>query len=75
MTQTSETSSITPQEVPRQSRLNMLVSFPKILLMNPGAFRNLRAIAPNEERYVRPPRRYEIPPFHKDMKCCTSNEK
>jgi len=56
MTQTSETSSITPQEVPRQSRLNMLVSFPKILLMNPGAFRNLRAIAPNEERYVRPPR-------------------
>jgi hypothetical protein len=32
------------------------------------------AMDPDEERYLRPPREYEIPPFHESMKYCTSNE-
>ena len=28
----------------------------------------------DETRYVRPPRQYEIPPFHKDMNYCSSHE-
>jgi len=32
-------------------------------------------VGPDEERYVRPPREYEIPPFREGTKHCTSNEK
>jgi hypothetical protein len=47
----------------------------KILIKNPAALRKLRVMGPDEERYVRPPRQYEIPPFYEGMKYCTSNEK
>jgi hypothetical protein len=63
----------TPQEEPRQSRL--IVTLAKIMLKHPNVFRTLRVMGPDEERYVRPPRQYEIPPFHKGMKYRTSNEK
>jgi hypothetical protein len=62
------------QEVPEQSGLKTLVSLTKILLRNPAAFRKLRVMGPDEERFVRPPRQYEVPPFRKDMQYCTSNE-
>jgi transglutaminase-like putative cysteine protease len=32
-------------------------------------------MGPDEERYVRPPREYEIPEYRKGMRYCTSNEK
>jgi hypothetical protein len=46
-----------------------------MMLKNAGAFRRLRVMHPGEERYVRPPREYQIPQFHESMKYCTSNEK
>ncbi len=71
-------STITEQNNAAQAeagRLNLLVTLAKILIKNPGVFKTLRVMEPDEERYVRPPREYEIPPFHKDMRYCTSNEK
>ncbi len=62
------------QEMPKQSRLTEAVSLTKMLLKNVGALRKLRAMSPDEERYVRPPREYEIPSFHQSMRYCTSNE-
>jgi hypothetical protein len=63
-----------PQEEFKQSGLKTLVSLTKMLLRNPAAFRKLRVMGPDEERYVRPQRQYEVPPFRKDMQYCTSNE-
>jgi hypothetical protein len=77
MTQVSEITEqeYTPQELPKQSRLTEVASFAKMMLTNPAYFRKLREMGPDEERYVRPPREYQIPPFHQDMRYCTSNEK
>ena len=62
----------TAREVPTQSSL--IVTLAKMMLKNPGAFRKLRVMGPDEERYVRAPREYQIPPFHESMRYCTSNE-
>jgi Transglutaminase-like superfamily len=59
------------QELPKQSRL----TFATMLLKNPAVLKKFRVMGPDEERYVRPPREYEIPPFHEGMRYCTSNEK
>ncbi len=40
----------------------------------PHILKTLRTMGPDEERYVRPPRRYELPRYRKGMKYCTSNE-
>jgi hypothetical protein len=81
MTQVSEITKqeSTPQTIPslevqRQSNLKAMLSFAKILLKNPSALRTFRVMGPDEERYVRPPREYEIPPFRDDMRYRTSNE-
>jgi hypothetical protein len=70
MTQVSE---ITGQELQKQSRLKTLGSLAK--MFTPHAVRKFRVMGPDEERYVRSPRQYEIPPFREDMKYCISNEK
>ena len=59
------------QELPKQSRL----TFATMMLKNPAILRKVRVMGPDEERYVRPPREYEIPPFRESMRYCTSNEK
>jgi hypothetical protein len=63
------------REVQRQSKLKGSLLFAKMLLKNPAVFRTFRVMGPDEERYVRPPRQYEIPSFRSDMRYCTSNEK
>jgi len=63
------------QELPKQSKLKVTLSLTKMMLKNAGAFRKLRNMGPDEERYVRPPREYRIPSSHESMKFCTSNEK
>ncbi len=77
MTQVSEITEqeYTSQELPKQSRLTEAASLAKMMLKNPASFRKLRVMGPDEERYVRPPREYQIPPFHEDMRYSTSNEK
>jgi hypothetical protein len=64
-----------PQELSKQSRLMKAASFAKMMFNNAGEFRKLRVMGPDEERYIRPPRQYEIPPFRDDMRYSTSNEK
>jgi hypothetical protein len=77
MTQASEITEQghTSQEVPKTSKLGAGMTFARMLLENPAALKKFRVMGPDEERYVRPPRAYEIPPFRESMKYCTSNEK
>ena len=64
----------TPQEMQKQSMLEMGSTLLKMLPKNPAALKKFMVMSPNEERYVRPPREYELPKYRKDMKHCTSNE-
>jgi hypothetical protein len=73
--QESTPQTIPLQEVQRQSKLKAMLSPAKMLLKSPSALRTFRVMGPDEERYVRPPREYQIPPFHEDMRYSTSNEK
>ncbi len=65
----------TSDEVPKTSMLGVGMTFARMLLENPAALKKFRVMGPDEERYVRPPRQYEIPPFRENMEYCTSNEK
>jgi Transglutaminase-like superfamily len=64
-----------PQEVPKQSKLWWGLTVARLLLRNPGALKKLMVMGPDEPRYVRPPREYELPEYREDMRRCTSNEK
>ena len=50
-------------------------SFVKLYLSDPGAFRRLRHLQPEEERYARPARSYALPPYRAGMKHSSSNER
>jgi hypothetical protein len=58
--------------MPKQSKAKEWISLIKIVFSSD--WRKLRAMNP-EERFVRPQKEYDIPPFHDDMRYCTSNEK
>jgi len=75
MTRVSEITEPGSQELPKQSRLGWGLTFARMLLANPAALKKLMVMGPDEERYVRPPREYELPPFRESMRYCTSNEK
>jgi hypothetical protein len=62
------------QRVPKQTTFGMGLALAQMLL-RPGALKKLRVMGPDEPRYVRPPREYEIPAYRAGMKHCTSNEK
>jgi hypothetical protein len=53
---------------------NTLLSYAKVLLTNPSSFVRLRRMDRGEERYVAPPRSYELPAYRNCMKYSTSNE-
>jgi hypothetical protein len=46
----------------------------KMLLKNPSMLIWLRRMGPDEERYITPPRPYELPEYRKGMKYSTSKE-
>jgi len=46
-----------------------------MLFRDPSGFKKLMVMGPDEPRYVRPPREYELPEYRKGMKHCTSTEK
>ncbi|MGZ4910448.1 MAG: hypothetical protein ACXVI1_06880 [Halobacteriota archaeon] len=69
------TEQATAQEVPAKSGAAGSRAIVTTMLTNPGTFRRLWTMVRDEKRYVRPPRAYAIPPFRKDMKYCSSNEK
>jgi Transglutaminase-like superfamily len=47
----------------------------QMLLKNPAILKKMMVMGPDEPRYVRRPREYELPEYRKGMKVCTSNEK
>lgn len=63
----------TSHEGPKQE--NLIITLSKIFLKNPASIKRMRVMDPDEKRFVRPPRQYDVPPFRKDMKYCTSNDK
>jgi hypothetical protein len=65
--------------IPHKTYLKLLIggglSLSKVLLTNPGDLKKLRTINASEERYIRPIRPYEIPPFTEGMSCGVTDEK
>ncbi len=61
-------------EVTTLSRRESIALIATTLLKNPAAILRFWIMSPNEERYVSPPRSYELPVFRKDMRHCTSDE-
>lgn len=47
----------------------------KMLITNLGVIRKLSQVPLTGKQYIRPPRRYELPKYEKNMKYCKSNEK
>jgi len=65
--------------IPQRMYIKMLLagsfSLTKTLLLNMSDLKKLRSIHEGEERYVRPPREYELPEYKTSMKICKSDEK
>ncbi len=64
----------TPQEAPKR-KSGGSSAMVKRLLENPGALKRMRVMGPDEERYVRPPREYDLPEYRHGMRSRRSNEK
>jgi hypothetical protein len=77
MTQASEIrkAGYASQEAPTQSKLAMGLMMARVLRRNPAILKNVFVVGPDEPRFVRPPRAYELPEYREGMKRCTSNEK
>jgi hypothetical protein len=61
-----------PQQAPKQENMGLLMV--KMLLKNPRMLIKLSRMGPDEERYIAPPRPYELPEYRKGMKYSTSKE-
>ncbi|MDD1720860.1 MAG: transglutaminase family protein [Euryarchaeota archaeon] len=77
MTQVSEFAELAnvQREPKRKPIIGTAFVLTKMILLHPKAFMAYRRMRPGEQRYVRPPREYEIPPFRNDMQYCNSKEK
>jgi Transglutaminase-like superfamily len=60
---------------PNQSKLRWGLTIAKLVLRHPRTFKRVIAMGPDEPRWVRPPRAYELPEFRESMRRSTSNEK
>jgi len=74
MTQESEIAQkgAAPKQPPKQENMGLLMV--KMLLKKPSMLIKLRRMGPDEERYIAPPRSYELPEYRKGMKYSTSKE-
>jgi len=65
--------------IPHGTYLKLLIggalSLSKVLFANPSDLRKLRTIQGSEERYVRPKRSYDLPPYKEGMRCGATDEK
>jgi len=65
--------------IPQKTYMKLMtgggLSLIKVLLTSPGDLKKLRTIHGNAERYVRPKRMYELPPYTAGLKCGITNEK
>jgi len=64
-----------PQKTYAKLMLGGGVTLARTLVLNPGDLKKLRIIHPGEERFVRPPRPYELPVYTPGMKCAVTQEK
>ena len=64
-----------PQRMYLKLMLGGALSLSKTLLLNLRDLKKVRNMGAGEEKYVRPPRRYELPEYREGMKYCKSNEK
>jgi len=64
-----------PQRMYLKLMLGGALSLSKTLLLNLRDLKKVRNMGSAEERYIRPPRRYELPEYREGMKYCKSNEK
>jgi hypothetical protein len=55
--------------------LTGVLSVGKLLITSAGDVKKFRQPRASEERYVRPPRRYELPLYDEAMEACRSNER
>jgi len=55
--------------------LQGVLSVGKLLLTSMGDLKRLRKPQATDERYARPPRRYDLPPYHAGMRVCRSKER
>ena len=55
--------------------LKGILSVSKLLVTSAGDVKRFRQPRPSEERYVRPPRRYDLSSYTKGMPCCRANER
>ncbi len=62
-------------KTPGMSAREAAVLFIKSFLKDPAAVKRFLVMNPGEERYIRPPRSYELPLFHESMQYCASDEK
>lgn len=62
----------TPQEGGREENLGWLIL--KMILKDPSVLIKLRRMSSDEERYLPPPRRYELPMFRKGMRYSSLKE-
>ncbi len=59
-------------EAPKQENMALLMI--KTLLRDPSILKKLRRMGPDEERYIAPPRPYDIPEYRQGMKYSASKE-
>ena len=64
-----------PQKMYVKLMVGGALSLSKTLITSFRDIKKVRTINQGEERFVRPPRRYELPEYKEGMKYCKSNEK
>jgi hypothetical protein len=64
-----------PQKTYIKLMLGGTISLSKTLIFNLSDLKKLRLLNPQDERYIRPPRTYDLPSYKEGMKFCDSNEK
>ncbi len=71
----SDSGSMAAEVITTLSGRELAVLVAKTVLKNPATIVRFWVMSAGEERYVRPPRRYELPAYHDGMRHCTSDEK
>jgi len=65
--------------IPQKTYLKLMIggglSLSKVIFTSPRDLKKLRVLHENEQCYVRPPRRYELPSYQEGMRCGVTEEK
>ena len=64
-----------PQKIYLKLMIGGGLSLTKVLLTRPSDLKKLRTIHGGEQRYIRPKRPYDLPPFKEEMRCGVTKEK